>query len=47
MDVVILEDKIEVIMEEVDFKVEAEVILEEILVGIEIVITAGLGDKQD
>ena len=44
---VILEDKIEVIIEEVDFEVETEVILEEILVGIEIEMIAGHGDNQD
>ena len=47
MDVVILENKIEVIMEEVHFKVETEVILEEILVGIEMEMTAGLRDNED
>ena len=47
MDMVILEDKIKVITEEADFEVETEIILEEILVGIEIEMTAGLGDNQD
>ena len=40
-------DMVEVISEEVVFKVEIVVILEEILVGIEIEKTGGLRDNQD
>ena len=40
-------DVVEVISEEVVFEVEIVVILEEILVGIEIEKTGGLGDNQD
>ena len=40
-------DEVEVILEEVVFKVEIMVILEEIIVGIEIEKTEGLGDNVD
>ena len=40
-------NEVEVISEEVFFEVEIVVILEEILVGIEIEKTEGLGDNQD
>ena len=40
-------DEVEVISEEVVFEVEIVVILEEIIVGIEIEKTGGLGDNQD
>ena len=40
-------DKVEVILEEVGFEVEIVVILEEIIIGIEIEKTEGLGDNLD
>ena len=40
-------DEVEVILEEVVFKVEIVVILEEIIGGIEVEKTGGLGDNQD
>ena len=40
-------NEVEVISEEVVFKVKTGVILEEIIVGMEIEKTGGLGDNQD